>query len=97
MKRQLFMFVAGGVVCSTSFTGFAAEKIDFAQDVKPILESACLSCHDARQSSGAAPSMVPRLSKCLGCHDTSTQPPRVPLQCMSCHSYHPDGAPGVAR
>jgi len=45
MKRQLFMFVAGGVVCSTSFAGFAAEKIDFAQDVKPILESACLSCH----------------------------------------------------
>ena len=59
-------------------------------------DAACLSCHDARQSSGAAPSMVPRLGNCLGCHDTSTQPPRVPLQCMSCHSYHPDGAPGVA-
>src|SRR5256885_10379965 len=52
MKRQLFMFVAGGVVCSTSFAGFAAEKIDFAQDVKPILESACLSCHGPEKPKG---------------------------------------------
>src|SRR5258706_4018660 len=60
-------------------------------------DAACLSCHDARHSSGAAPSMVPRLGKCLGCHDTSLQPPRVPLQCMSCHAYHPDRDLGVAR
>src|SRR3954452_22894345 len=52
MKRQLFMVVAGGVIGSASFAGFAAEKIDFAQDVKPILESACLSCHGPEKPKG---------------------------------------------
>jgi predicted CXXCH cytochrome family protein len=60
-------------------------------------DAACLSCHDAPQSSSAVPSMVPRMNKCLGCHDTSAQPPRLPLQCMSCHSYHPASIPGVVR
>src|SRR5712675_3391 len=60
-------------------------------------DAACLSCHKALQSSAAAPSMVPRLANCLGCHDTSIQPARVPLQCMGCHSYHPDSALGVLR
>jgi len=46
------MFVAGAVVCSGSFSAFAAEKIDFAQDVKPILESACLSCHGPEKPKG---------------------------------------------
>lgn len=58
-------------------------------------DAACLSCHHARQSGSATPSMMPGLATCLGCHDTSAQPPRVPLQCMSCHSYHPPKAPGA--
>ena len=53
---------------------------------------ACLGCHHARQSGSATLSMIPPIDTCLGCHDTAAQPPRVPLQCMSCHSYHPPGA-----
>src|SRR5437762_11107066 len=52
MKRQLFMFVAGAVVFGASFLAVAAEKIDFAQDVKPILESSCLSCHGPEKPKG---------------------------------------------
>jgi len=55
-------------------------------------DAACLSCHHARQPGSATLAMIPRIDTCLGCHDTSAQPPRVPLQCMSCHSYHPANA-----
>src|SRR5256885_6038111 len=51
MKRQLFMVVAGAA-CSCSFGVFAAEKVDFVQDVKPILESACVSCHGPEKPKG---------------------------------------------
>src|SRR5881409_2244821 len=52
MKRQLFLFVTGAVVCSVEFAALAAEKVDFALDVKPILESACLSCHGPEKPKG---------------------------------------------
>jgi predicted CXXCH cytochrome family protein len=59
-------------------------------------DAACLSCHHARQSGSASLSMIPSIDTCLGCHDTSARPPRVPLQCMSCHSYHPAKARSAA-
>lgn len=59
-------------------------------------DAACLSCHDARQSTSAARSLIPGIGNCLRCHDTSAQPPRVPLQCLSCHSYHPAKAQSAA-
>src|SRR5438874_2341730 len=52
MKRQLLMVVAGAVVCGLKFAAFAAEKVDFTSDVKPILESACLSCHGPEKPKG---------------------------------------------
>src|SRR6266480_2582361 len=52
MKCQLLMVVAGTVVCGAKFAAFAAEKVDFTSDVKPILESGCLSCHGPEKPKG---------------------------------------------
>src|SRR5881227_1284581 len=52
MKRQLFMLVAAGIGSSFALAVFAAEKIDFVLDVKPILESACVSCHGPEKPKG---------------------------------------------
>src|SRR2546423_2289914 len=52
MKCQLRIVVISVVVCSAQFKGIAAEKVDFASDVKPILESACLSCHGPEKPKG---------------------------------------------
>jgi hypothetical protein len=61
-------------------------------------DAACLGCHAATRATGATgpngaiPSMVPAIGNCLACHDTAATPARLPLQCMSCHSYHPAAA-----
>jgi formylglycine-generating enzyme required for sulfatase activity len=40
------------VMGATMVSGFAAEPIDFQTHVRPILESTCLSCHDAEHPKG---------------------------------------------
>jgi formylglycine-generating enzyme required for sulfatase activity len=40
------------LVFGTWSPSFAAEKIDFVLDIKPILESTCLSCHGAEKPKG---------------------------------------------
>jgi formylglycine-generating enzyme required for sulfatase activity/mono/diheme cytochrome c family protein len=40
------------LVFSAALPGFAADKIDFALDVKPLLESTCLSCHGPEKPKG---------------------------------------------
>src|SRR5947208_5647157 len=52
MKRQLLIVVAAGCGWVFPFGIFGAEKVDFALDVKPILESACLSCHGPEKPKG---------------------------------------------
>jgi len=49
MKRQFAIF---GVAVAAFSTSFGAEKVDFTQQVKPILESACLSCHGTEKPKG---------------------------------------------
>src|SRR4051794_15504701 len=52
---EVSMRIAAAVLISVSATAFAvraADKIDFATEVKPILESACLSCHGGDKPKG---------------------------------------------
>ena len=47
----------GLLVCAASLTlaprpARAADKLDFVRDIKPILESTCLSCHTAAKHEG---------------------------------------------
>ena len=44
--------MTGALVFLAALPGFAADKIDFALDVKPLLESACLSCHGPEKPKG---------------------------------------------
>jgi len=40
-----FALVCLGILMLSPAAGVAADKIDFVQEIKPILESACVSCH----------------------------------------------------
>ena len=53
MRQILPCHLATGlVVLSAALPGVAADKIDFALDVKPLLESTCLSCHGPEKPKG---------------------------------------------
>ncbi len=47
--RKLWVSAIAGIAASSAA---AAAKIDFEHQVKPILESSCLSCHDAEHTKG---------------------------------------------
>jgi formylglycine-generating enzyme required for sulfatase activity len=51
MKHQVY-FAVLAVVAAVPLAGIGAEKIDFRVEVKPILESACLSCHGSEKPKG---------------------------------------------
>ena len=54
MKPSLLLIMSASAValgvCPTRLR--AADSVDFALDIKPILESACLSCHDPEKTKG---------------------------------------------
>jgi formylglycine-generating enzyme required for sulfatase activity/mono/diheme cytochrome c family protein len=50
--KTLIATAAAVVFGSAACTLFAADKIDFALDVKPLLESTCLSCHGPEKPKG---------------------------------------------
>jgi predicted CXXCH cytochrome family protein len=52
-------------------------------------DAACQSCHAVKNSKSSTDVFVPDIPKCLECHSEHLQTDRVPLQCSSCHSYHP--------
>src|SRR5438045_1036927 len=53
MKQPCLALSSGLVLISVaSFSSLAAEQIDFNRQVKPILESACLSCHGPEKPKG---------------------------------------------
>ena len=43
---------AGLLTILVALPGIAADKIDFTLDVKPLLESTCLSCHGSEKPKG---------------------------------------------
>jgi formylglycine-generating enzyme required for sulfatase activity/mono/diheme cytochrome c family protein len=47
-----FALLAAGLSAAVSPPLHAADKLDFALDVKPLLESACLSCHGPEKPKG---------------------------------------------
>src|SRR5262249_15132765 len=49
MNRWL-LTVAG--VCLTAPSGFAADPVDYARDVKPIFKERCYACHGALKQKG---------------------------------------------
>src|SRR5437899_6455938 len=52
MKHSIWrILIASGFSCAT-FVSSAADKIDFTLQIKPILESACLSCHGSEKPKG---------------------------------------------
>ncbi len=53
MKSCLVFSLLATLVAAASLpSARAADKIDFIQDVKPLLEATCLSCHGAEKSKG---------------------------------------------
>src|SRR2546426_9398470 len=44
--------LAGLTAFAVNLNGLAADKVDFVLEVKPILESACLSCHGPEKPKG---------------------------------------------
>ena len=52
-------------------------------------DAACLSCHLAKQSKDSSDLMLPQMGKCEECHGDRPALERVAVQCVSCHSYHP--------
>src|SRR4051794_32965165 len=50
MKRSMTLFVAA--VCALALAGRAVAEVDFAKDVKPILESTCIRCHGPDKTKG---------------------------------------------
>jgi predicted CXXCH cytochrome family protein len=65
-------------------------------------DAACEACHAARKSQSAVELLLPNVDQCLKCHrdragadaapivaHEKEAPKIVPLQCISCHAYHP--------
>jgi len=52
MKRAILSLAATTVLFSTASITFGAEPVDFNVEIKPILESACLSCHGPEKPKG---------------------------------------------
>jgi hypothetical protein len=60
-------------------------------------DAACLSCHKANESKDSAELMVPPMAKCEECHGDRPAVERVAVQCVSCHSYHPQALPAKSE
>ncbi|WP_019529451.1 cytochrome c3 family protein [Dasania marina] len=52
-------------------------------------DQTCLSCHEADQSASSADVLIPGIDNCLSCHGDVSIAEKVPVNCISCHAYHP--------
>ena len=62
-------------------------------------QTACADCHAASRSNAASDVLLPNVASCRSCHlGEAASKPKVPSNCVMCHSYHPTGlAPVTAR
>jgi pSer/pThr/pTyr-binding forkhead associated (FHA) protein len=57
---------------------------------------ACLSCHQATESSDATDLMIPNAASCQACHGGEGSNSPVPSGCAMCHDYHiNEGTPAM--
>ena len=56
-------------------------------------DAACKSCHEADASKESSDLLLPDRDNCASCHRSERASDIVPMQCISCHAYHP--APDV--
>lgn len=49
----------------------------------------CLGCHAASTSASSSDVLMPDVDNCRTCHADHSDPDRVPLHCIDCHSFHP--------
>ncbi len=54
-------------------------------------DEACLTCHEAEQSSVSTDVLVPDIDNCTSCHTDHRVADSVPLDCVDCHAFHPLG------
>ena len=62
-------------------------------------QTPCADCHAASRSNAASDVLLPNVASCRSCHlgEAATKP-KVPSNCVMCHSYHPTAiAPASAR
>jgi len=57
-------------------------------------DAACVGCHRANTSRVSSDVLMPDLKTCLQCHGDAHAAQSFPLQCVSCHAYHPAAAAG---
>ena len=75
MSKILPRHISAGVLTIlATLPGIAADKIDFTLDVKPLLESTCLSCHGAEKPKGELQLMTRALAIKGGEKGTSLVP-----------------------
>lgn len=55
-------------------------------------DAACVTCHQAETSQSSSDILMPALDTCLQCHGDAHAQQKFPLQCVSCHAYHPAAA-----
>jgi formylglycine-generating enzyme required for sulfatase activity len=74
MNMTTFLRMAVAGMCSMPLWVGAAAKVDFALEVKPLLESACLSCHGAEKPKGGLQLTTRALAIQGGEHGTALVP-----------------------
>jgi predicted CXXCH cytochrome family protein len=50
---------------------------------------ACAYCHGAETAKESSELLLPDVDLCVRCHLSEREPGVVPMQCISCHAYHP--------
>ena len=49
----------------------------------------CSSCHQAGQSEKSSDVLIPAFDNCQSCHGDDLAENKVPMNCVSCHAFHP--------